>query len=694
MALATLSIDIVAKLASFEQDMGRVTRVTEKNAAQMQRTLDGVANSVRALGAGVSVAATVAFVRNVINGVDALNDLRDATFSSIENISALEDVAARTGTRFETVSTALIKFNGALKDAKPGDAISDALDRIGLKADELRKLDPAEALLKTAVALSTYKDDGDKARLVQELFGKSLREVAPLLKDLADKGQLNATITAKQAEEAERFNNQLNVMAKNSTDAARALLNDFLPVMNKVLQNYLDIKAAGGLGTVIKDAAKDMIGLGKLTGDNAADINNLLAERVRLTKDLQFAEKKGFATRDIQDKLDDANMLLTIVRIKQRNAAVAGAENVDSGDAVSRAINRNKRSVGPGKGPAVKDAKDGITDAQRALGSYVGELEKAIEKNQDLTEVQIANNRLAAMGTLGQIPQVRELVLGLAAQRDATKELAEREKDLATTRAKIGEISERYLDGLIKDNDGLVKNNETMRLALEEMGLQADALDRLRLVRLDAALAQERENLIAAQNIDGNEAEIAQIERRIRLKEIERGLVASTAVRRVEVEEQDAAKKRQESLSNSINDGILDGFRRGKSAGDVFIDELKAQFGKTILSPIIKPIADFGANIITSGLGALAGAIGLPKFATGISYVPHDMAAIIHKGERVLTAPENKSYGQAQAVPVFQQQFIIGDVASKADVMRAVRAGNQATIAAWNRRRSYGGADS
>ena len=58
----------------------------------------------------------------------------------------------------------------------------------------------------------------------------------------------------------------------------------------------------------------------------------------------------------------------------------------------------------------------------------------------------------------------------------------------------------------------------------------------------------------------------------------------------------------------------------------------------------------------------------------------------------MVTAQENKSYGQAQAAPVFQQQFIIGDVASKADVARAVRAGNQATIAAWNRRQAYGGA--
>lgn len=686
MSMATLSIDLVAKLAAFEQDMGRVSRITEKNAQQMQKALAGVSSTMQTLGAGVSIAATVAFVRGIIDGVDALNDLKDASGSSIENISALENVALRTGTKFEAVSTSLVKFNAALKDGGPENKITAALEAIGLKAEELRKDDPAVALLKTAQALNKFADDGNKARLVQELFGKSLREVAPFLKDLGEQGSLVATVTTQQAEEAERFNHQLSELQKNATDSNRVLVSDLVTGLNAGFKAFKEAREENNLFIASLKALNAVFqGSEANQGDRALvdKTNELLKAQNELDKFRARGERSdSILIQDSQAKVAAIQEEIRVI-LAYRKAMQPPPEAA-------------KPSVGDiaGRPKAGATKKDTITDAQRALASYVGELEKAIEKNQDLTEVQIANNRLAAMGTLGQIPQVRELVLGLAAQRDATKELAEREKDLATTRAKIREISERYLDGLIKDNDGLAKNNETMRLALEEMGLQADALDRLRLVRLDAAIAQERENLIAAQNIDGNEAEIAQIERRIRLKEIERGLVASTAVRRVEVEEQDAAKKRSESLSQSINDGILDGFRRGKSAGDVFIDELKAQFGKTILSPIIKPIADFGANIITSGLGALAGAIGLPKFATGISYVPHDMAAIIHKGERVVTAQENKSYGQAQAVPVFQQQFIIGDVASKADVMRAVHAGNQATIAAWNRRQNYGGANS
>ena len=683
MGMATLSIDLVAKLASFEQDMGRVSRITEKNAQQMQKALAGVSSTMQTLGAGVSIAATVAFVRGIIDGVDALNDLKDASGSSIENISALENVALRTGTKFEAVSTSLIKFNAALKDGGPDNKIAAALEAIGLKAEDLRKDDPAVALLKTAQALNTFADDGNKARLVQELFGKSLREVAPFLKDLGEQGALVATVTTQQAEEAERFNKQLSELQKNSTDASRVLVSDLVTGLNAGFKAFKEAREENNLFIASLKALNAVFqGSDANQGDRAlVDKTNDLLKAQNM---LDASRAAGDDPRRVKARQDIVNGLKEEIRVilAYRKAMEPPPETP-------------KPSVGDVAGKPSKvgaSKKDTITDAQRALAAYVNELERAIEKDQELTNVQIAQNRLAALGAIGQIPQVRELVLGLAQQRDATKELADREKDLAAYRAKISEINNAYLDRITKDNDALAKNNETMRLAFEEIGLQVQALNALRLARLDSAIAQEEENLVMAKNIEGNEAEITQIERRIRLKKIERGLAAATADRQQQVEEQDASKKRSDSLSQSINDGIVDGFRRGKSAGDIFVDELKAQFGKTILSPIIKPVADFGAGLITSGLGALAGAFGLPKFATGISYVPHDMAAVIHKGERVVTAAENKNYGKSQPTIVLNNNFTVGDVASMAQVQRAVTAGNQKTIAALRRSMSYGGA--
>ena len=212
---------------------GRLADLSADTTKLTGRLSQAAAMLVKSFALPISVVGIAQFVRSTVNGVDALNDLSDATGASIENISALEDIAARTGTTMDTVGSALVKFNRVLADAEPNSPMARALQAIGLSSSELRKLDPAEALRRTAVALAGYADDGDKARLVQELFGKSVREVAPLLKDLSAAGKLNATVTADQAKAAEELNKQLSAIAKNATDAAREVSGPLVNALNR-----------------------------------------------------------------------------------------------------------------------------------------------------------------------------------------------------------------------------------------------------------------------------------------------------------------------------------------------------------------------------------------------------------------------------------------------------------------------------
>lgn len=220
----------------------------------------GVVGVFRSFGGALSGAAVVgglsAFVRSTAAGLDALNDLKDATGASIENISALEDVAARTGTSFDTVGTSLVRFNQALSSAKPGTDVTAAFQALGLSIAELKTLDPAEALRRAAVALAGFADDGNKARIVQELFGRSVREVAPFLNDLATKGELVAKVTTEQARAAERFNQQLDALAKNARDAGRAIVGDLLPYLNQSLQVFSALRSGPGLLAAVGEVFK------------------------------------------------------------------------------------------------------------------------------------------------------------------------------------------------------------------------------------------------------------------------------------------------------------------------------------------------------------------------------------------------------------------------------------------------------
>lgn len=226
--------------------------------AAINQSFGGLAALLGSAFAGLSLTA---FVRATADGIDRLNDIKDATGASIESISALEDVAARTGTTIDVVSASLLKFNNVLGDAKAGTENATIFRALGLDVAELKRLDPAEALRQTAVALAGFADDGDKARVVQQLFGKSVREVAPFLNDLAVAGQLNAKYTAQQAEEAEKFNKQLAQLGKSSSDFARSLVSDVLPALNSFLEKITSINRSGGFfASIAKDLRAGMVG--------------------------------------------------------------------------------------------------------------------------------------------------------------------------------------------------------------------------------------------------------------------------------------------------------------------------------------------------------------------------------------------------------------------------------------------------
>lgn len=233
MAFATLSIDLEAKLAKFEQDLGKANRSLDSFGGKARAAFTGLG----AIVAGAfSVAAVVGFSKAVVDGLDALNDLKDATGASIENLSALEDIAARTGTSMDTAGDAVLKLNRALNTASdPNSGAALSLKAIGLNVAELKRLDPVEAVQEVGKALAQFADDGDKGRIIMELFGKSAGQIAPLLKDLAEAGQLNATVTAEQAEAAETFNKHLFALQKNATDAGRAIAGPLIGAMNELV---------------------------------------------------------------------------------------------------------------------------------------------------------------------------------------------------------------------------------------------------------------------------------------------------------------------------------------------------------------------------------------------------------------------------------------------------------------------------
>lgn len=415
MAAGSIVVDLLARTSSFDTDIQRSTKAAEKRMKEMKETAAQWGAAMGAAFAGAAVAGTY-MAKQLIDGIDALNDVADATGSTVEKISALEDVAERTGTSMDTVTSAMVKFNQSLGNADGKDGVSLALKAIGLEASALKQMDPADALLTTATALSKFADDGDKARLVQELFGKSVREVAPLLKDLAEKGQLVATVTTEQAKAAEEFNKQIFDLTKNAKDLGRTLTTDLVTAINNAAKAFKESGLLEGFRTLFtgSDQFKNDKKLVELT-DQLLQAENALSRSK--AKDAQFGDRSQ-ETAANEKRLAGLKAELATVQAYQK--VLQGGPAAIGGPAPAAAKL-------PGVGPLpVKGPKGPDPDAD--FKAYLNNLQQQVQKTNDLTVSEKLLDDIRR-GALTVSPEQKKQLEGLAQIVDKEKELAAALKD-------------------------------------------------------------------------------------------------------------------------------------------------------------------------------------------------------------------------------------------------------------------------
>lgn len=312
------------------------------------------------LAAGALAAGFVAMVRAQVDAVDKFNDLADATGASIENISGLDEIARRTGTAVDTVGAALTKFNATLKEANSENEAGDVFKRLGLNLAELKKLDPAEAMLKTAQALDKFALDGNRARDTQTLFGKSVREVAPLLKDMAEQGQLVASVTSQQAAEAEKFNREIFKLQATVQNVGRAFALDLVTGINEAAKALRQSGLLEGFRTLFtgSDQYKNDKRLVELTDQLMQAQNALDASRGR---DRRFGDKSldtAANERRVAALQAEINTTMAMRRMLQGESAAAAAA---------------ARSTGGGKGDGKSTRWSGLTYDEQ-VSQNVGKL--------------------------------------------------------------------------------------------------------------------------------------------------------------------------------------------------------------------------------------------------------------------------------------------------------------------------------
>lgn len=270
----------------------------------------GLQTAIATLGGLGAVAMFTNWAKETIGAAAALDDLADATGSSVESLSQLSNIAKVSGASFDTI-------DGAIKKLAVGMAgVDEESSRAGkaLAAIGVQSRDPAQALTEIAQKFATYEDGANKAALAVAIFGKSGASLLPVLKDIAENVDIGATVTAQQAKAAEDLEKAYQRMGVQATTFKNILLSDIVPALTATISSFNLARAAGlgffdslamvgnygadGIAKQIKSAADEVERLRK------AESGSKGGWAEEYAKQLDIAEKKLKALKAIQDSIN------------------------------------------------------------------------------------------------------------------------------------------------------------------------------------------------------------------------------------------------------------------------------------------------------------------------------------------------------------------------------------------------------
>lgn len=551
------------------------------------------------------------FLDGSLRAVDALNGLSAASGSSIENLSALDAIARRSGFGFGELQQLVLQVNKAL-EAAPDSGAGRALKALGLDAAELRRQDPAEAVRQIAVAIAGYADDANKGRLQQVLLGRATKESADFLKDLAGQTKLTATLTRDQAEAAEAYTKALSTLRAQTEDAARALTLKLAPALAEVLKGFNTggIRGAG-------DAIGELIGLGsayyegKALGRLKSDLKDLEAQAKRLRTVVRITPTSPLA----------AELEQVEAQIAQRTEAIAAAR--------AKYLRLTDGSAGGGRGfvnpEAVKPSLPDLGELERqgkaaeAAARFYADLQTSIAGKRSEAEAELAGGEKLSSAQQFALGVVQKLAGAEVALSDAQKRAAaaaleqylataatiEQRRDQRAAAEALAKSERESSEALDRQAEARLSANALLREQIEVIGLTADQVDRLRIARLEEAIATERAALAIARARDASEAQSAGGERNLRLLEEELRL-------RRELSERTRVAAQLEQLrtgADSLADGLAGAFGRALTEGGKFRDLLTdiGRIGQGVAVRVLieEPLAE---SLRTTFRGLLPGA--------------------------------------------------------------------------------------
>ena len=216
--------------------------------------IKGAMGSIAGMAAAfISVRAVISSFSDALDMGGRLNDLASSTGDTAGNLAILERSFQNAGAGAENVGPAIAKMQKSIQDASEGTAEAvDALALMGLTAADLEGKLPTEQVQIMSAGIAAIDDPTKRAAAAMGVFGKSGSKLLPLLRDFDEqirrsKDQLGSLpdVLDKSNQEFDDFGDGFAAIKSKGTEFSVGLLSEVLPSLNKLVDTFVNLDAAG-----------------------------------------------------------------------------------------------------------------------------------------------------------------------------------------------------------------------------------------------------------------------------------------------------------------------------------------------------------------------------------------------------------------------------------------------------------------